>query len=53
MTAVPYSRAAAESWADIFWAAESRLIEPFVADSGCPNNPFVIEARQPQPTPLD
>lgn len=46
MTAVPFSRAAAESWADIHWAVAAGLIEPPPLVWDCPNNPFVIDVNR-------
>ena len=42
MVDVPYSRAAAESWQDIFDAVAAKLIDPPPLVWGCPNNPWVI-----------
>ncbi len=45
---VPFSRAAAESWADIFWAVDAGLIEPPPLVWGNPSNPFVIDVNRPR-----
>lgn len=39
---IPYSRAAWETWEDIFWAVAAGLMEPPPLVWGCPNNPWVI-----------
>ena len=44
-----FSRAAAESWADIHWAVNAGLIEPPPLVWGCPNNPFVIDVNRSLP----
>ena len=47
----PFSRAAAESWADIHWAVDAGLMEPPPLVWGCPNNPFVIDVNHPPHQP--
>lgn len=42
MSGVPYSRAAWESWEDIYNAVEANLMEPPPLMWGCPNNPYVV-----------
>lgn len=41
-----YSRAAWETWQDIFDAVASGLIEPFVMAWGLPESPWVIETNK-------
>ena len=41
-----FSRAAWESWQDIYWAVDAKLIEPPPLVWRCPNNPFVIEINK-------
>jgi hypothetical protein len=46
--AISYSKAAHESWQDIFYAVEAKLIEPSAEflTWGCPNNPWVIDVNR-------
>lgn len=47
---IPYSRAAWESWQDIFDAVGANLIEPPPFVWACPNNPWVvINNHRPEP----
>lgn len=43
---IPYSRAAWESWQDIFYAVNAKMMDAPHFMWHCPNNPWVIDVNR-------